>query len=200
MESPALPGSAVPSRSPRYSFALGTVSTNTLAMTARRVLVLVRHGMPVVDDRASPREWVLSEDGRRRARALASRIDLPADALLVSSDEAKAKETAQELAEEFTVDQRLREVTRPWLSTDYERVARRWLAGEDLDGWEPRSDVVERMKQAVDEAFGWVQATVCVVSHGLAISALMAELSDVDPGRLWSKLGFPDSVTIDYPM
>lgn len=154
--------------------------------------------MPIVDRRVSPGNWTLSEKGRRDAETLAGRLDLPGDALVLSSDEVKARQTAETFSKAFAVDPRLREVDRPWVEDEYERIARRWLRGEDAARWEPQASVVRRMVEVMGEA-NTRGSTVCVVSHGLAISALMADLADVDPVEFWSQLQFPDSVTIDLP-
>lgn len=115
-------------------------------------LVLVRHALQVVDADTPPRGWPLSDQGRSDARALARQLDLPAETYVVSSDELKARQTAEAFSHEFVIDRRLREVERPWVEGDYESVARRWLAGEGVDGWESRSDVIGRMRAAVNAA------------------------------------------------
>lgn len=115
----------------------------------------------------------------------------------MSSDELKAKQTAEAFSNEIVTDSRLREVGRPWVEGDYESTARRWLEGERLREWEPRLDVVRRMTEAVTEAKALPGSRVCLVSHGLAITVLIADLIDADPVELWTQLQFPDYVTID---
>lgn len=168
-----------------------------MAMTLGSKLVFVRHAMPLVNNDLPSREWPLSELGLRDAKALAGQLDFPAGTSVVSSDEVKAKQTAEAFATEIVIDPRLREVGRPWVEGDYEATARRWLEGEDLDGWETQSDVVKRMIEAVNEADTRFGSGVCLVSHGLAISVLVADLAGVDRFELWSQLRFPDYVTID---
>lgn len=167
------------------------------AMTSGSTLVLVRHAMPLVSKDLASQDWPLSESGRVEAERLASQLDLPADIHVVSSDELKAKQTAEAFSNEIVIDRRLREVRRPWAEGDYESTARRWLEGERVDGWEPESDVVRRMAEAANEAVTRTGTDVCLFSHGLAISALVAGLTDVDPVEFWSQLQFPDYVTVD---
>lgn len=166
-------------------------------MAPETALILVRHAMPIVDRQVPSTRWSLSEESRRDAETLARRLDLPGDALVVSSDELKARQTAEAFGQSFAVDPRLREVTRPWVEDEYERIARRWLQGEDVGGWEPRASVVRRMTNAVGEVTTPATSTVCVVSHGLAISTLVGEVTGTDPVELWLQLQFPDSVTFD---
>lgn len=115
----------------------------------------------------------------------------------MSSDELKARQTAEAFSNEIAIDRRLREVGRPWVEDDYESVARRWLEGERVDGWESRSDVVGRMTEAVEEATARFGGGVCLLSHGLAISVLVTELADVDPVEFWSLLQFPDYCVVE---
>ncbi|HUG08053.1 MAG TPA: histidine phosphatase family protein [Acidimicrobiia bacterium] len=166
-------------------------------MPSSTSLVLVRHALPVVDRDSAPQDWPLSDQCRSDAQALARLLDLPADTHVVSSDEVKAKQTAEAFSNEIVIDRRLREVGRPWVEGDYESVARRWLEGERVDGWESRSDVVGRMTEAVEEAIARFGSGVCLVSHGLAISVLVAGLADVDPVEIWSQLRFPGYVAVD---
>lgn len=168
-----------------------------MAMTLGSKLVFVRHAMPLVGSDLPSREWPLSEVGRSDAKALARQLDFPSGTPVVSSDELKAKQTAEAFATDVVIDPRLREVGRPWVEGDYEATARRWLEGEDLEGWEPRSDVVKRMIEAVNEADTRFERGVCLVSHGLAISVVVADLAGVDRVELWSQLRFPDYVTVD---
>lgn len=168
-----------------------------MAMALGSKLVLVRHARALASSDLPSREWPLSEVGRSDAKALARQLDLPSGTPVVSSDELKAKQTAEALAAEIVIDSRLREVGRPWVEGEYDATARRWLEGEDLEGWETRSDVVRRMIEAVDETDARFGRGVCLVSHGLAISVLVAELAVVDRVEFWSRLRFPDCVTID---
>lgn len=168
-----------------------------LAMTLRSTLVLVRHALPLVNGDIASRDWPLSSQGRSDAEALASQLDLPAGTSVVSSDELKAKQTAEAFSSEIVIDPRLREVRRPWVDGDYESVARRWLKGERLDGWETCSDVRRRMTEVADEVAARSGSIVYLVSHGLAISILVGDLADVDPVEFWSELRFPDYVKID---
>lgn len=146
-------------------------------------MILVRHALPELDPAVPPREWHLGPAGRAAARELAAR--LPRDAQLVSSDEPKARETAEEIVAvrggEIVVDARLREAVRPtgW-DQDYRGEARRYLAGERLGGWEPRVEVAARMRAA---ARGDI-----VVTHGLAMTLFLGESV-----AFWEQLRFPDA-------
>jgi broad specificity phosphatase PhoE len=102
-------------------------------------VILVRHAMTVVDPALPSFEWPLSPQGRTAAAALAlPRLQAR------TSPEPKAVETAVAAGLEATVDERLREVGRPWEDA-YEVQVRRYLAGDEPAGWESRSDALARL-------------------------------------------------------
>ena len=105
--------------------------------------MLVRHAAVVVDQSRPPHEWSLSDEGRAAARALV----LPAGSAL-TSPEAKARETATLARLDAVIDERLREVERPW-SDDYQQLVERYLGGEDLVDWEPRAAALARLRAAL---------------------------------------------------
>lgn len=137
------------------------------------MLTLVRHAAVDVDPASPSAAWQLSDEGRAAARALA--LSGPA----LTSPEPKAVETAGLAGLDARVDDRLREVARPW-SDDYAADVRRWFDGEELPGWERREHALERLRAALDGFDG------VAVSHGLAIS-LYAGLSFDE----WRALPFP---------
>jgi broad specificity phosphatase PhoE len=137
-------------------------------------MLLVRHAAVVVDPATRSHHWPLSEAGRAAARALV----LPKGPAL-TSPEPKAQETAALARIDAVVDERLREVERPW-SDHYHELVERYLGGERLAGWEPRAVVLARLGAALDGFDG------VAVSHGLAIS-LFAGLSFEE----WRALPFP---------
>jgi broad specificity phosphatase PhoE len=148
-------------------------------------VILVRHAMPELDPAVPHHDWHLGEAGRAAARELAAR--LPRDARVVSSDEPKARETAEEIGLPFRLDARLREVARPavWRD-DYRAIARRYVAGETLDGWEPHDAVIARLRAAATADI--------VVTHGLAMTVFLGQ--DV---AFWEELKFPDAWRVSPP-
>ncbi|NUR76182.1 MAG: histidine phosphatase family protein [Thermoleophilia bacterium] len=138
------------------------------------MLTLVRHAAVVIDPAVPSSDWRLSPEGREAARAL----ELPGGSAL-TSPEPKAAETAELAGLDAVVDRRLREVARPW-SDDYVADVERWFAGDEPVGWEPRSEALARLRDALDGFDG------VAVSHGLAIS-LYAGLTFEE----WSALPFP---------
>jgi broad specificity phosphatase PhoE len=142
-------------------------------------VILVRHAMPEVDPEVPHHLWELGPEGRAAARALAKSVE---GGRVVTSDEPKALQTAEEIARgEIVVDAGWREVGRPtaW-DQDYRAKARRYLAGERLEGWEPREEAEARVRAAAPGDI--------VVTHGLAMTLYLGQ-----GVRFWEELRFPDA-------
>lgn len=166
-------------------------------------LVLVRHAMPVVEPDVPADQWELGEDGRAQAWALRSRIGQPV--YFVASDEPKAIQTLRELTAEgeVAVDAGFREVHRPtvWFE-NYRVLARAYVQGMDLDGWEDRRRVIERFAAAVARHAARAVAsdrTLVVGTHGLAPTMWLSTVVRLDPNPadFWERLTFPDVVDVD---
>jgi broad specificity phosphatase PhoE len=170
--------------------------------------VYVRHAMPLVDSGLPASEWDLGPGGRASARELAALlvIERPV-AVVVSSTERKARSTAEPIAERFGVavveDDRLVEADRPWIGVpnDYRGMARRYLRGASLDGWEAQGEVVDRMSAAVRDARARAgpEGAVLAVGHGLSICLHLAAglPRGFDAAGLWARLAFPDAWAVD---
>jgi broad specificity phosphatase PhoE len=146
-------------------------------------VILVRHALPEVVPGIAPRLWELGPAGRAASRELAAR--LPAGATIVSSDEPKARQTAEAIIAvrggTLRLDPRLCEAARPDTWDDrYRDWARRYVSGEQLVGWEPHADVIARVTAA---ATGDI-----VVTHGLAMTLYLGA-----DAQFWDELRFPDA-------
>lgn len=167
-------------------------------MISQEGILFVRHAKPVALPHVDSTMWRLTPEGRRATRALAGCFDVPADVALVSSEELKALETAEELGTvhgiEVTIDD-VHEVRRPWRSGDeeYKALARRYLGGEPIADWEPRQAVVERMSAAIDRVRARAPFAI-VVTHGLALTTYLASvLGEHDAIPFWEGLAMPDA-------
>ena len=144
-------------------------------------LILVRHGPARPDPDSPPHEWPLLD---REAGAVLACLLPPVP--VVCSDERKAVETAEAMGRTFSIDGRLREVSRPWIGDrdDFGSAVRRYLGGEVLPGWEPQSEALARFTEAAEGI---------VVSHGTVMSLFVASQVKVDPIAFWSDLTMPDA-------
>ncbi len=166
---------------------------------------LVRHGAVTVQPGLPPAQWHLSPQGRAAADTLADEPFWPHVRGIHTSAEPKAEATAQRIAARHAlpirIEPELREVERPWTEGDYAAAVRRYLAGEALDGWEPRDQALARVRSRID---GIVErhegVDVAIVSHGLALALYLAALLGLDGDKaheMWSRLRFPDVAVLD---
>ena len=160
----------------------------------RRTLLLVRHGQTA--DNAShvfqgQGGRGLNDEGRRQARRLAQRLRSAGVDRIVSSDLARASETAaiigEVLALSFDEDRELREVNvGAWTGFSYSQVAERfpaewaaWGAGEDVrrGGGETYAELALRVAGALERiAMADDAETILVVSHGAALRSFVCRL------------------------
>jgi broad specificity phosphatase PhoE len=153
------------------------------------MLWLVRHATVELRLDEPARTWPLTEEGRAAAAELARR--LPPLERVLSSPEPKATATAEPIARaagvEIEVDVRLREVGRAGNLPDYEAhraAVRRYLAGEPVEGWEPRERALARVRAAVDGV-----DDTAVVSHGMLLSLLLGYSFEQ-----WGRIALPDVI------
>lgn len=170
--------------------------------------VYVRHAMPVRSEGRPSEEWELGPEGRTTASELAGALEPGGPvAVVVASSEPKAAATAAPIAARFgaevCLDDRLREVGRPWVGEDYRRVAHGYLRGDDPPGWEPQREVAARVEAALVDATSAAPepgSIVVVVGHGLALAVHLASVLPVgfDGAGFWSRLTFPDAWSLDH--
>lgn len=163
-----------------------------------RRLILVRHAMPLQVPGDDPSTWGLGPEGVAAARQLSA--TLPDNPYVVSSPEPKAVATALTGTGRYpTLDLRLVEVRRPpeWVS-NHRELARRYLEGEPIDGWEDRDDVVMRMDAAIQEYLDEASSRpLVVVGHGISAALWMSRRLRVDAASWFTELAFPDTWEID---
>lgn len=165
-------------------------------------MLLVRHSLPALDPSVPPEEWRLSDEGRRRCAALAERLAAREPAVLLSSTEPKARETAELVAPSLGLDVQL--------SDGLRETARRtvgWLRPEDLEGgiralFERPDEVVFGEESAVSALARFESAVEAlpepsvVVTHGTVLSLFVAARTGRDPYQLWRRLELPDVVEL----
>jgi len=173
-----------------------------------KLLILVKHSLPDVVENIPAREWVLSKHGRERARRLAQCLVRYQPEMIVSSDEPKAKETAEIIAKvhglEFQVCRDLYEHDRskaPFLSKEEFRATVREFfekpnllvfGNETADQCHARFDLAVRSVLNAHE-----NKTIMIVAHGTVISLFVSRLTGVSDFLLWEELGLPSFVVID---
>jgi broad specificity phosphatase PhoE len=178
-------------------------------MMAERRLYLVRHAEVITSLDRPADEWPLSEAGRLAARDLAAAREWRHVALVASSSEEKARDTAEPIAEAVGVPLRieadLREVERgstPVVSQEeyFALVAAHFAAPEDsVGGWEKGSAARQRVAACIERLSAESDDPLCVVSHALLLSHYLAHVRglprpDVDE---WRAITHPAVAVVD---
>src|SRR5262249_7825431 len=147
---------------------------------------LIKHAAPLVIPGTPPEEWKLSDKGRESCVALADALREHAPAVIVSSDEPKANETAQIVASRLSVPS---ETAADLHEHDRSNVPH-MRSGEFIShmevffrkrdervlGRETAREAEDRFADATDQVLQkHSQGNVAVVSHGTVIALFLAE-------------------------
>jgi broad specificity phosphatase PhoE len=171
--------------------------------------VLVRHSLPEIAPDVPAADWRLSQAGAERAALFARQVDPGSATTVFTSEEPKARETAQALAGVWGLDVEavagLREHARPaarlLARTDFEeRVRRMFARPHDLVfGAETAEQARRRFTHALMRLIAGSSRDVIVVSHGTVITLFVAEAAGVEPFAFWRSLQMPCAVTLAIP-
>ena len=164
-----------------------------------RGIVLVRHAMPELERGVASTLWGLAEASREDCVMLAHALPAGISTIVFTSEERKARETADVLALrrglQVATDAGFGEVDRPTVwDDDYRAVAAKYLATGTGEGWEPRDAVVRRFDSAIERSLAvTVSGTLVVVDHGLALSLWLDSFGAIDLVPFWQALTLPDA-------
>jgi broad specificity phosphatase PhoE len=173
-------------------------------------LILVKHALPDIMPTLPARQWHLSEVGRAQCALLAEQLAPYAPAVLVSSVEPKAFETAHLVAHRMhtrvqTVDG-LHEHDRsgtPWLGPEAfgEAVATFFHRPAELVmGCETAHQTSQRFGRAMAAVLHrHAEQNVIVFTHGTVLSLFVAYATGLEPLTLWQRLGLPSFVVLTLP-
>ena len=169
-------------------------------------LVLIKHAAVLVDAALPPKQWALSDEGRRLCRPLATALRMHDLGLLVSSEEPKAVETAQIVARRLRIETRtapaLDEHRRPFVDppAEFERLMQRFFAEptQRVFGEESADEALTRFTAAIDAVLASEpERTVGIVAHSTVIALYAAPMFGVGAGALWQRLQQPSFVVLD---
>jgi broad specificity phosphatase PhoE len=167
-----------------------------------RKLILIKHAPPDVVPGVPPEQWVLSAKGRDLCTPLAEGLATHQPAVIVSSEEPKAAETARLVAERLNVPWH----TAPGLHEHHRRNVPHMRSGEFISMMElffrrPRDLVLgeetadqarARFETAVERVLGEHRdGNVAVVSHGTVIALLLSDQTNRGPFQTWRGMGLP---------
>lgn len=177
------------------------------AIPSERRLLLIRHAAPLILQDAPAREWLLSDEGRRAGEEFAGRLAAYQARAIISSAEAKARETAAILAvrlgltpgEDTDLNEQRRENV-PYLSRpDFETIIQRLFAEPDtlVFGQETATQAYTRFAGAVERALAaHPDGDVALVTHGTVMTLYAERHAGVEPFAFWQALTMPDLVAL----
>ena len=174
-------------------------------------LILVKHAAPEVVPDVSSEQWRLSEHGRASCAALGDALRAHQPSVIISSEEPKAQETAELVAQHLGVPWK----SAPGLHEHDRRGVPHMRSGEFIShvelmlrkrdervlGHESADEALRRFRNALrDVLSNHPDETIAVVSHGTVIALYVAEhTEDHTTFELWRKLGLPSFVVLSRP-
>lgn len=175
-----------------------------------RKLILIKHASPRVDPDVPSEQWELSDEGRARCIPLAQAVRSHSPAIIVSSSEPKARETAQLLAKELGVDfEEGADLYEHDRSNVPHMPGREFISmmelmfrrpGELLLGDETADEAGDRFEQAVEQVLAAHPAgNVAIVSHGTVIALLLARHGAGRGFQIWREMGLPSFAVLEVP-
>lgn len=177
-----------------------------------RRLILVRHAAPLKQPNIPARDWPLSSAGQADAVRLAELLAPYAPAAIIASDELKARQTAQPLADRLglpvSVAPGLHEHERR--SADYlddatfQATMARLFAEPDtlVFGEETANQALARFSQAVGDALAphaQTSGDFAIFTHGTVLALFVAAHSDHNAMTFWYHLNLPAWVVFTLP-
>jgi broad specificity phosphatase PhoE len=181
-----------------------------------RKLILVKHARPDIDPGVPANRWRLAEAGRAASASLAQQLAAHQPAVVISSTEPKAVETAAIIAHVLGIPshaaQGLHEHDRTNVGYQDETVFEAAIAtffarpGELVFGRETAAQAEERFSSAVEGVLrAHPQGNIVLVAHGTVITLYIARYATrhaqarIDPFTFWQRLGLPSYIVLSLP-
>ena len=174
-------------------------------------LILIRHSESQPDSSVPANQWRLSHQGRELCKPLAEELSVYQPALLISSLEPKAIETAQLAARHLGIGSEiadgLQEHDRsnvPFLASQesFDRQVLQMFEkpGELVFGGESADQAYERFSAAINNLLNeFEHQTIGLITHGTVLSLFVARNNGLDPHEFWRSLEIPAFVVLGLP-
>jgi broad specificity phosphatase PhoE len=174
-------------------------------------LILIRHSETKRVPGVNAHQWQLSEEGRRRCDALTAHVRADDLRVIVSSEEPKALQTAQPVADALAIPLRtgvgLHEHDRrnvPCVGDDanFQATIQRLFAEPSVlvYGNETADQAHERFAAAVQAVVAaHPVGNIAIVTHATVLTLFVSRIAGLDPFALWSRLGMPAVVRVALP-
>lgn len=174
-------------------------------------LILIRHSTSVPDQQRPAQQWGLSAAGRQRCRSLAEQLGGLSLDVLITSQERKAWQTAQELAAWLDVPwftypdlhEHLRQNT-PFFPepAQFKAAVEKFFhhPRQLVFGEETAEQTLARFSNALDKAVQqFPNRSLGVVTHGTVLSLFVAQRCGLNPWEFWQRLDMPAYVILALP-
>ena len=179
-------------------------------MSARdQLVILIRHATPRVDPSVAPADWALSPAGLEQSASLAKDLTGYLPAILLSSTESKAAQTAEIIGKALglavTLREALQEHRRPGVYLPRDLFESRIAAYFEnpsvvVFGEESCDEVGARFQTELDSRFRRAQGrNVLAVTHGTAVASFVRRHWNVDAFALWTSIALPAYVALRVP-
>ena len=173
-------------------------------------LILIKHALPQIDETKPAPDWQLSDSGRASCTHLADALRPYKPDLLITSEESKARETGQLVAEHLQIlyssAPNLHEHDRkgvPFIprETWHTTVKTFFARPSDLIfGNETANQARLRFTRAVEKVEKThPHKTIAIATHGTVISLFVAQKTRTNGFDLWQQLNLPSYVVFDLP-
>ena len=171
-----------------------------------RKLIVIKHASPLVIPGTPAEKWRLSNKGKEACVPLAEALREHAPSILIASEEPKAAETAQIVAERLGVPFE----TAPGLHEHERSNVPHMRSGEFIShmellfrkpaervlGRESAEEALVRFRAAVESVLKQHAGTVGIVSHGTVIALFAAKQLDRKPFDLWREMKLPSFLVL----
>ena len=174
------------------------------------VLILVKHALPQIVPGMPANRWRLSEAGRQRCKPLAYQLAAHHPQVIYASQEAKASETAQLLAQSLSLPifphpdlhEHLRETAAFTCQDEFEAAVGRFFdrPAELVFGEETADGAHRRFSTAINTLLErHPDQNLVIVAHGTVISLFVSRACQVAPFPFWKRLSLPSFVVLSRP-
>jgi broad specificity phosphatase PhoE len=175
-----------------------------------RKLILVKHARPQVVEAIPSRDWRLSDEGRAACGPLVEVLRPLDPAVIITSDEPKAQETGQILAEALgkplktgnNVHEHDRSNVPMMPSREFLSLLALFFKQRDrlVLGMETADECAERFQNAIDSIVtGHQEGNIAVVTHGTVLALFAADHGAGDAFLLYRKMGLPSLMSFSIP-
>lgn len=173
-------------------------------------LIAIKHAAPQIVPAVASSQWELSRSGLQECDELASRLARYAVTALHSSEETKARQTAERLGLRLGLTARawpgLQENDRTGLPffhdpADLDACFREFFARpfERVVGKESAAEARARFGGAVQSILSQREQFPAIVTHGTVLTLLVGAANEIDPFAFWKALTTTSFVVLSAP-